>query len=269
MFKLLNLTLILGSFTNFALAKNKVVAKVNGVEITKNILDKRYQENQLYLSHKKITREKVLYDIINRELGVQRAKKNKLDQDPVVAEKINTILYHAQIARDLEPKFKSINVTDGDVKKFYRVNKEYRTSHILIRLKADPTKEETKSALELALQIFQKVKAKPESFAEEANRYSQSTAAATGGDIGFQPPTRLAPEYFNAIKGKKIGHITRPVKTQFGFHIIKVLGVKDYKEINPGVYKKIIYDMRRDKVIEDYFAKVRSQSKVKIFKDNM
>ena len=49
--------------------------------------------------------------------------------------------------------------------------------------------------------------------------------------MGFQPASQLATEYFKAIKGKSVGYISPPVRTQFGYHIIKVLAAKSYEKI--------------------------------------
>ena len=92
----------------------------------------------------------------------------------------------------------------------------------------------------------------------------QTSAAPVGGDLGFQPPTRLAPEYFEAIKGQKVGFITKPVRTQMGFHVIKILGVKTYDQIDKNLYKKIIYDKKRDALIENYFKGLSKGADIKI-----
>ncbi len=262
--KLVLVSLFLLAFNAAAVTKDTVIAVVNGKKIMRSLLEKRYQQDQLFLSHKAVTRKKVLDDLINRELGIQRAKENKLDQNPIVAEKINDILYHAQISKDLEDKLKGLDVSDNEVEGFYKRNKEYRTAHILIRLKANPSQEEVKMAYQNAINIYAEAKKAPAEFSKLANKHSQSDASINGGDIGFQVPTRLAPEYFNAIKGKVVGTITEPVRTQFGFHIIKVLAIKEYKDIDKNVYKKIIYDVKRDKILEDYFASQRKKANVEI-----
>ena len=77
--------------------EDPVVATVNGIKVLKSELDKSYYQNLLFVSDKVVTKEKVLNDIINKLLGVQRAKKGKLDKDPTVKEKMEDVLYHAQI----------------------------------------------------------------------------------------------------------------------------------------------------------------------------
>lgn len=243
-----------------------VVATVNGKSIKKSTLDEMYKKNMLYVSDKLVSREKVLNDLINRELGIEKATKAGLSKDPLVSQKMNDVLYHAQVSKDLEGEFKKIKVTDGDVKSYYNKNKEYRTAHILFRVTANPEENEWKAAQEKSLEVYNALKKDPTKFAELANKFSQSSAAPTGGDIGFQPAVQLAPEYFRAINGKPVNFITTPVRSQFGYHIIKVLAVKDYKDINKSLYQKIVYDKKRDSVLAKYFADMRKAATIKIEK---
>ena len=237
-----------------AFAQQKdVVATVNGRVITKKQFEEYHLQNLKFVGQRKITKEISLQDLISRELGIQKAKKTGLDKDPAVIAKQEDILFHAQISKDLENEFKKVNVTDADVKNYYENNKEYRSAHILYRLRAEPTPEEVKGAYDQSMGIYAQLQQSPEEFAKLANKYSQTSAAAVGGDLGFQPPTRLAPEYFEAIKSQKVGFISKPVRSQMGFHIIKVLGVKSYDQIDKNLYKKIIYDTKRDAIIENYF----------------
>lgn len=243
-----------------------VVATVNGVKIKKSELDKAFYQNTLYVSDKVVSRKKVLNDLMNKILGVQKAKKAGLDKDPVVKSKMEDVLYHAQISKDLEGKLKKIEVSDNDVKKYYKSHPEYRTAHILFRVTANPEKNEVLAAQEQALKVYQALKKHPDKFGELAARYSQSATAPNGGDMGFQPAVRMAPEYFKAITGKPEGFITPPVRTQFGYHIIKVLARKAFDTINMGQYKKIVYDKKRDKILENYFAGMRKKATITIQK---
>ena len=117
------------------------------------------------------------------------------------------------------------------------------------------------------MEIYKEVKAKPNSWPELANKYSQSSTAPAAGDLGFMPAVKYAPEYFKAINGKAPGFISAPVRTQFGFHIIKVLGIRDWKDVDPAIYKKIVYDQKRDKILEEYFREQRATAQIKINKE--
>ncbi len=264
------LTISLSVFSQTA--SDPVVAVVNGTNIYKSELDRLFQQNLLFVSHKKITRGKVLDDLINRRLGIDKGITSKIDKDPVVKEKIEDIIYHAQISADLEAKLKKLSdetISDDEVKKYYKENMEYRTSHILFRLRANPSKEDVKNAFEIAQGVYTSAAKDPSKFAELATRYSQTNVAQFGGDLGYQPPTKLAPEYFEAIKGKNPGFISEPVRTQYGLHIIKITGVKPYDKINKNLYKKIIYDIKRDIILEDYHKGLRANAKIKINSQNI
>lgn len=251
-------------------AKDPVVATVNGKTIKRSTLYKYHQDNLRFVrSHKQVTLENSLNDLINRIIGIDRAKKNKLDKNPRVIKKMNDILYHAQISKDLEGQLKKIKVSDKEVEKYYQEHPEYRTAQILFRLRAVPSEEEVKETFEKAVKIHNEVSKKPDAFLEYASRFSQSSSAVDGGDLGYQPKTRLTPQYYAAIKGKKIGTITKPFRTQYGIHIVKILGKKTAEQINKDMYKKIIYDIKRDKIVDNYFAGLRKKANIKIEKKHL
>jgi parvulin-like peptidyl-prolyl isomerase len=124
-------------------------------------------------------------------------------------------------------------------------------------------------ALEQSLSIHQELLKNPKKFSNYAQKYGQTSTASNGGDIGYQPRVRLSTEYFSAINGKKTGYITKPFRTQFGIHIVKVTGKKEYKQIDMNLYKKIIYDVQRDKILAKYFQGKRKSAKLKVFKKNL
>lgn len=250
-------------------APKKVVATVNGTKITKEELDQAYLLNKYVVSNDPVTMKRVLTDLINKKLGVAKAQKNKLENDPVVKDKLNEVLFNAQVSKDLEGEFKKIKVTDADVKRFYNEFPEYRTAHILLRMRVAPSNNEIEAAQKKIFEIHAELEKDGSKFAELANKYSQAPNAHTGGDVGFQPAFFMAPEYFAAIKGHKEGYITRPVRTQLGYHIVKVLGVRKFDDINMPAYKKFVYDRKRDTIIDNYFAGLRKSADIKILDKNL
>lgn len=264
---LLLATSLLISFSAFSQTSDPVVATVNGVEIKKAQLEQAYEQNLMFVSDKVVSREKVLNDIISREIGIKKAKEAKLNDDPVVKAKMEDVLYHAQISKDLEKKLQGILVTDKEAQDYYAKNKEYRTAHILFRIRVSPEKEEVQEATKKSMEVYKQLQAKPQLWPELANKYSQSSTAPAGGDLGYLPAVKYAPEFFKAINGKPNGFITSPIRTQFGLHVIKVLGVHEWKEVDPAIYKKIVYDQKRDKILEEYFAEGRKSAQIKINKE--
>ena len=245
---------------------NPTVAKVNGVNITLDELNSNYKNAKLYVTDKVVTKDVVLNELINRYLGIDKAKKEKLQNNPTVKSKMEDILYHAQISKDLENSFTKITVKDEELKKYYKLNPEYRSAHILLRVRATPSTEEVKAALNQSVKIFRELKDSPDKFAELAAKYSQSENAETGGDIGYQPKVRLAPEYFQAIHNRPEGFITSPVRTQFGYHIIKNMGKLKYDATDKNLYRKIVYDLKRDQIIQKYFKNLKKNASIKIEK---
>ncbi len=246
-----------------------VVAIVNNVKIYRSDLKAAIEQALMVPTNKKLTTEGILEFMINREVTINKAVKEKLDQDEYVKDRMNDVLFGAVISKDLDKQIGDIKVTDKEVEQYYKTNKEYRTSQILIRLEAIPKKEDVTKAYQVINTLYEQVKKEPGLFEGLAKQYSETAAAKQGGDMGFVPPTALMPEYFDAIKGKNVGFITAPVRTQYGYHVIKVTGVKDYKEIDMNLYKKIVFDIKREQVLENYFQSLRKSNSITIYKENL
>ena len=170
-------TLLAGAQSSFAKNDDSVVATVNGKPIYKSQFEERFRQSMLFVSKKPVSKEEVLNDLINRELGIEKAQKDNLADNPIVKSKMQDVLYHAQISKDLEKQFNGIEVTDDAVEKYYKKYKEIRTRHILFRVRAEPSEEETTAALEQAMKIYGVLKKKNDKFPELANKYSQSSTA--------------------------------------------------------------------------------------------
>ncbi len=79
-------------------------------------------------------------------------------------------------------------------------------------------------------------------FAELAKTYSEDNSAASGGDLGWFARGRMVPEFDSVAWSLKIDEISKPVKTRFGWHIIKLLGRKTEKETPKGSNKPEIVE---------------------------
>lgn len=252
-----------------------IVAEVNGKTIRKSTLFAYHQQNLSFVqSSKEVTLESSLNDLIDRLIGIENAKKDKIHEQPEVVKKMNDVVYHAFISKELTPKLQKIKVTESDIKEYYSKYPEYRTSQILFRLRTIPSDADVALALDKATQIYKQVgvdvkKANADKFRELAAQYSQSTSAVTGGDMGFQPRTRLTKQYFDAIHNKPINYVTKPFRSQYGYHVVMVTGVKKYDEIDKKLYEKIVYDQKRDEILAEYFEEQREKAKIKINKEAM
>lgn len=121
----------------------------------------------------------------------------------------------------------SVKVSEEDIQAQYdaevaeaKDKTERHAAHILIEEKADG------SHTALLTDLQQKIAA-GESFAELAKAHSADSGSATqGGDVGVTTGGSFVPEFEDALKSLTVGQVSQPVKTQFGYHIIKLLDQK-------------------------------------------
>lgn len=128
----------------------------------------------------------------------------------------------------------SAKVGDDELKAFYESNKaqftdpeQRRASHILIAVPADADEATKAKAREKAEGVLAQVKAAPEKFEELAKANSEDTGSAEqGGDLGFFARDMMVKPFSDAAFGMKEGEVSGLVQSEYGFHIIKVTGVK-------------------------------------------
>ncbi len=241
------------------------LAKINGTTITLEDFDKKYKESLRFFRYKAPTKKNVLDDLIKRELGIQEAKKQNLDKDPDVRERLNTVLYHSLLDKQLASKFDTIQVSDDEIQKFYKANPEVRTSHIFVQVRFDANAAQEREAQEKIKKIEGFLKKGDKSFAEIARTYSEGVAAASGGDIDYQTKDKLDPVYYNtSVKLGGIGKVSEIVRSQFGYHIIKLTGVKEFKDVDKGAYKRIIFDEKRAQIYDSYMDGLKKSYSVQV-----
>jgi peptidyl-prolyl cis-trans isomerase C len=139
-----------------------------------------------------------------------------------------------QIRGFMQSRITAPEVSAEQAKSFYESNqKEFerpetvKASHILFMVDPDAPADVAKQKEEAAKKAAARAK-KGEDFTALAKELSEEPGAAqSGGDLGFFPKDRMVPEFANAAFQQKIDEIGEPVKTQFGWHVIKVTDKKD------------------------------------------
>lgn len=241
------------------------LARVNNTVITLEDFTKKYRENLKFFQFKAPTKKGVLDDLIKRELGIQEAKKMGLDKDPEVIDRINTVLYHALLDKKLSKEFEAIHISDDEAKGYYAKYPELRTSHIFVGVRPDAKAEEEKKAFERIKKIQEELNGGKMSFAEAAQRFSEGVAAPMGGDIDFQMRDKLDPTYYDtALKLRTPGKVSSIVRSQFGYHIIKLTGVRKWDEVDKAQVKRILFDEKRTQIFDRYMNQLRGQAKVTV-----
>ena len=256
-------------FSNMAHAeKENVVAEVNGLAITKDDFDRRYKESLKIFKFTPPTKANVLNEIISFELGVQEAKKLGIDKDPKVQERVNAVLYQSLVEHQLTEKFnRAVDISEKEARDYCKKNPPIRTSHIYVALKTAALKAEEEAAYK-KIKEAQAALNSGTPFEKVVAKYSEGYATGSGGDIGFQGKDKLDPTYYMEAKKLKTGAITaQPVRSQFGLHIIKLVGIQDCNSINVPEYQRIVFDEKRTKIFDDYLSGLRSKAKISINKD--
>ncbi|WP_079415276.1 SurA N-terminal domain-containing protein [Thiomonas intermedia] len=145
------------------------------------------------------------------------------------------------------------HVTPEQIKAYYDANPnkfstpaERRASHILITVPSDATPAQQDAAKAKAEAIAKQVKANPSEFAALARKDSQDPGSAEkGGDLGYFTADAMVKPFADAVFGmQKAGDIVGPIKTQFGYHIIELTGIKpgsqqSLEAAKPGIEKQL------------------------------
>ena len=167
-------------------------------------------------------------------------------------------------------------VTDVEAQEFYDKHPEYfkmpdtvRASHILIAIPEDAKPEEIAAKEKKAKEIAGKAK-NGDDFAKLAKENSEDPGSKdTGGDLDFFSRDRMVPAFADAAFKMNKGDISDPVKTEFGFHIIKVTDKKESHVVPfAEVKEKIIGYLKNSKqkqATEELVKRLREKATVKIF----
>ena len=129
----------------------------------------------------------------------------------------------------IEDVAQQVEFTADDLKEYYEnnldrfvTNEERKSSHILVAIDGDTTDEQ---AADLIGEI--QLKLETESFEDLAKQYSDDPgSAAQGGDLGWAETGLFVPEFESALFSMNVGEVSAPVKTDFGYHLIRMDDIK-------------------------------------------
>lgn len=169
----------------------------------------------------------------------------------------------------------SLQVPEKDVAEFYEKNKKsftepekVKASHILIGVPRNATAEDVEGALAKARYISEELKAGGD-FAALAKEHSNCATAAQGGDLGYLQ-VGFMPKEFNAVAfALKPGETSEPVRTQHGFHIIRVFDkqlarIPELSEVKVTIAKYLINDYKRKK-IDEIIAELKQKAHIETY----
>ncbi|WP_336055477.1 peptidylprolyl isomerase [Nitratireductor sp. CH_MIT9313-5] len=248
-------------FAGSAVAQDdKVVATLNGEEITEADIAMAQQElgQQFAQLPEDQRRAAALSAIIDVRVFANAAEEQGLDEDEEFKSRMEFLRQRALHSAYIENTVMN-EITDEAVRARYdkqisemKPVEEVRARHILVE-----TEEEAK---EIIKQLDD-----GGDFAEIAKEKSKDGAAAEGGDLGYFTKGRMVPEFEEAAFGLEAGSYSKePIKTQFGFHVIKV---EDKRNQQPPAFEQVQNQFRsvvfRDLYVEQ-LAKLRGDANVEI-----
>ncbi len=141
--------------------------------------------------------------------------------------------------------------------------KQTHARHILIRTSSQVTDEKARKTL---LDIKKRIE-NGASFAQLASRYSEDPGSkTTGGDLGWAGPDDFVPAFETVMNKLKKGQISEPFKTQFGWHLVQVLGRRVHdqsKTIKINAARRAIQKRKIDEELRLWFRRIRDEAYVK------
>ena len=223
---------VIAAAQNIAVVNNKAIPKAKADTIIAQLVKQGQQDNA-------DLQTAVREDLIRREILTQEAEKKGLPVDPEVAAALERARQQVLIGALAQDYFKANPPTDVEVRQQYDQylkeagGKEYKARHILVEKEAD------------AKAIIAKLKTGAK-FEELAKQSKDPGSAANGGDLDWAPASTYVKEFADALTKLPKGQYTQtPVKTQFGYHVIRLddtrnAKVPGFEELKPQIAAAIM-----------------------------
>jgi peptidyl-prolyl cis-trans isomerase D len=151
-----------------------------------------------------------------------------------------------------------VEVTDAEIEEYYEENAEQftrpeqrRARHILIKAGSSASEQELAEARNEAEQLLSQLRAGAD-FAELARQHSEDEGTISeGGDLGWFPRGRMVPEFDEAVFGMEPGELAGPVRTNYGFHVIRLeeirqAGTQPLEEVREQIRSQLRFPQLRE-----------------------
>ncbi len=184
-----------------------------------------------------------------------------------------------KLFKQLEDDFrKEIKISDEEAQKFYEQHKKMfikpervEVEHILIKTSKSDSKEELEKKKKELEKIRERI-LKGEKFETLAKNFSDCPSRKNGGYLGIIQKGQTVPEFEQMAFSSKEGEISPVFKTQFGYHILKVIKKYPYEQVpfekaKPYIVKMLKNNKIRDK-FEEYLKGLNAKANIKIYEEN-
>jgi len=240
------------------------IAKVNGRTLTEKDIESALAGmtpgQREGLLKDQAARRQVVQSLIDQEVLLQEAEKEKLDQNQEFKDAI-AAFKRQYLTNKVLQKSLTGKLTDSAAKKYYEANRskfstdQVQAYHILVSDELE------------AKELIKKAKAtNDDGFKALAEKLSKDPSAKNNrGDLGFFTRGTMVQEFTDAAFGGKEGQVLdHPVKTSFGYHVIKVIKKKPGQVMSYADVENSVKSMLRNELAEGYVNSLREQSKISL-----
>lgn len=229
------------------MANEKILATVGSINITENEVEEMImtlmQRGQNYNTPQ--GRDAIIEQLIGKKLLVLDAQKNLYEYNEEFKAELARVKEDMLANFAVKKALEKVSVTDDEVKKHYEDNKDQfvqgetvGASHILV------------DSEEKANELLAKINANEVSFEDAARENSSCPSGQNGGSLGEFTKGQMVPEFDEAVFSMEVGEVRGPVKTQFGYHIIKLTSKNeaktyDFEEIKGQVKEMLLREKQQ------------------------
>lgn len=254
--------------TTSAFAADRVLAKYDGKELHKNYVEEKLKlfSNGTLPEGKKDfdelsleIKQRIITMFVHQGLAEEAMQKSSVKSEAKYKKQLAEIEKEASIGLFLDYQARE-KLTDSVVKADYdkyvkelKSSDELKVSHILVK-----TEDEAKN-------ILKDINSGKVKFEDAAKAHSTDGAKNTGGEIGYISKGQMIPEFEKVAYGLKKDKISDPVKTDFGWHLIKVTDIRKrqvpkFDEIKPQLEQGALM-----KIKQDYMNDLVKNAKIEAF----
>ncbi|MFH0772527.1 MAG: peptidyl-prolyl cis-trans isomerase [Candidatus Omnitrophota bacterium] len=245
----------------------EVVAEIGNEKITMDELNSMIKSVPKQYQAAALTHKDIFLDgMINQKLLYSEALRERVDKDPAIQRQVEDVvkdvIIREYLKREIEDK---VAVSDEDARSYYEANKDkfrepekIKVSHILV-----DTEDEAKD-------VLAKLQGGAD-FAVLAKERSKCPSKEKGGSLGFVSHGQTVPEFEEAIFNLQTGQLSGVVKTQFGYHVIKVderQPERDltFEEVKDQLKQTLLAEKRKER-FEAMLKSIREKENVVVHKD--
>lgn len=225
------------------MSNQEILATVAGENITKAELDAFLQglpkEQRAYAQNVQF-RDQYLQQLIALRLYSKMGEDMKLDETEEYKHIMESARKDVLAQMAMTETLKGLEVTPEEAMAYYEENPQHFTKGATVSAKHILTEEEEKCN-----EIMESIVNGEKTFEEAAAEFSTCPSGARGDDLGEFGRGQMVKEFEDAAFDAEIGHIVGPVKTQFGYHLIKVEKKNDaskvpFAEAEPGIRQNLM-----------------------------